>query len=139
MRRFALCLSLWLGLTHAHAQLFESHSKRLGEDKMDIVVREVERRPRVSVLDVEIRSVGSSVGSSFFILCSVRQLAQQRGNHRYVAKIEKHGKTMQMMVGFLARQDESPANLGYEFSSLTAPKDVIDLEQFAPICDAKKR
>jgi len=42
MRRCALCLSLWLGLTHAHAQLFESQSERLGDGDVYVVGREVE-------------------------------------------------------------------------------------------------
>jgi hypothetical protein len=35
---------------------------------MDIVLKEVERRPRASLVEIKINSVGSSVGSSFFIL-----------------------------------------------------------------------
>ena len=122
----------------AQGQLFESDSKRLGNSKMDIVVREVERRPFVSVLNIEINTVGSSVGSSFFLLCSVRQLARLRGNYRYIAKIEKHGKPAQMIVGFLDAKDASIDKLGQEFRALKSPQDVLDLEQFASICDMMK-
>jgi hypothetical protein len=76
-------LAIWLGflvvaVPPALGQLFEADSKRLGNSKMDIVLKEIERQPRASVVEVKINSVGSSVGSSFFILCSVRQLAQLR-------------------------------------------------------------
>ena len=65
-----LMLPTWESL--AHGQLFESDSKRFGNTKMDIKVREVERRERSSVIQVDIQSIGSSVGSSFFLLCSIR-------------------------------------------------------------------
>ena len=71
-RRAYLCwllmLPTWESL--AHGQLFQSDSKRFGNTKMDIKVREVERRELSSVIQVDIQSVGSSVGSSFFLLCS---------------------------------------------------------------------
>ena len=90
--RFRHCLSvialLMAAAAVAQTHLFESDSKRFGNPKMDIVVAEVERRPRVSVLEIRSQAVGSSVGSSFFLLCSVRDLARQRCNFRYVSKIE---------------------------------------------------
>ena len=134
----AMLAALAIGMQPAHGQLFESDSKRLGNSKMDIVVREVERRPFVSVLNIEVNTVGSSVGSSFFLLCSVRQLARLRGNYRYIAKIEKHNKPAQMIVGFLDGQEASLDKLGQEFRTLKSPQDVIDLEQFASICDTMK-
>jgi hypothetical protein len=106
-----------------------------GKSVVDIVIREVERRPRVSVLNIEIRSPGSSVGSSFFLLCSVRRLAELRGSYRYVVKIEKFGRQTQMLVGFLETREEGLETLGPEFGALRSPGDVIDLEEFAPICD----
>ncbi len=121
----------------ARAQLFESDSKRFGDPKMDIVVRELERRPRASVLAVETRAVGSSVGASFFLLCSVRDLARVRGGYRYVVKLEERPAPRQMLVGFLRARDESPETLGAEFASLRGAEAVIDLEPFAPICDAQ--
>ena len=66
----------------AYGQLFEADSKSRGDSKMDIVAQELERRPRASVLDIRIRSGGSSVGASFFLLCSIRQLAKLRGGLR---------------------------------------------------------
>lgn len=116
----------------ASETLFQSDSKRFGNPKMDIVVAEVERRPRVSVLEIRIQAIGSSVGSSFFLLCSVRDLARQRGNFRYVSKIEGNRC---MLIGFLRHAGEPAANLGQEFAEAGAAATEIDLEQFAPICD----
>ena len=122
----------------ARAQLFESDSKRFGNSKMDIVIREIDRRQRSSVIQIDIKSVGSSVGSSFFLLCSIRQLARQRGNFRFIVKIEDQPKPGQMIVGFLREANEGPAALGTEFKALGKSKEIIDLEEFAPICDAMK-
>ena len=116
----------------ASETLFQSDSKRFGNPKMDIVVAEVERRPRVSVLEIRIQAIGSSVGSSFFLLCSVRDLARQRGNFRYVSKIEGNRR---MLIGFLQHAGEPAVNLGQEFAVAGAAATEIDLEQFAPICD----
>jgi hypothetical protein len=124
-----------LASTNAHGQMFESDSKRFGNPKMDIVLKEVERRERSSVIDIEISKVGSSVGSSFFIVCSLRQLAQLRGAYRYVVKLEKTPKSGQMLVGFLRHPSDNPADVGPEFANL-AGKDIVDLNQFAQICGA---
>jgi hypothetical protein len=121
----------------AHGQLFESDSKRLGDGKMDIVVREIDRRPRASVLQIDIKNIGSSVGSSFYLLCSIRQLAIQRGNYRYIVKVEEQPKPGQMIVGFLREASENPLTLGAEFKSVDQTK-VIDLDKFATICDGMK-
>jgi hypothetical protein len=131
-------LALLCATTPAHAQLFEADSKLLGASKMDIVIKEVERRPHSSVLDIKITSVGSSVGSSFFLLCSIRQLAQQRGNYRYVVKIEEKPKRGQMLIGFLRDRSESVSELGPEFAALEGSKAVIDLDEFAQICGMTK-
>ncbi|HSE85739.1 MAG TPA: hypothetical protein VLJ79_05925 [Candidatus Binatia bacterium] len=128
---------LIVALSDAHGQLFEADSKQFGSSKMDIVLTEVERRPRASVVEIKINSVGSSVGSSFFILCSIRQLAQLRGSYRYIVKLEEQPKRGQMLVGFLGDAEESPASAGPEFSR-AGREAVIDLEQFAPVCDSMK-
>jgi len=122
----------------ARAQLFESDSKRFGNSKMDIVVREIDRRARSSVIQIDIKAIGSSVGSSFFLLCSIRQLARQRGNFRFIVKIEEQPKPGQMIVGFLRAENEDLLTLGAEFKSVDQIGGVIDLEQFAPICDGMK-
>jgi hypothetical protein len=129
---------LALVASSAFGQLFESDSKRLGTSKMDIVVREIERRPRTSVLDIKINSVGSSVGASFFLLCSIRQLARLRGDFQYIVKLEEKPKRGQMLVGFLTNADEPLINVGKEFEHLNPAEAIINLEQFASICDSMK-
>lgn len=134
-----LAAALIPGAQPSWGQLFESDSKRTTGPKMDTVVREEERRPHVSVLSIESKTRGSSVGASSFVLCSIRTLARLRGNHRYIVKVEDRPKRGQMLVGFLISRDESLEGLGEEFRSLKSPQDVIDLEQFAPICDLMSR
>jgi hypothetical protein len=136
----ALALAGVLTITPAAAQgqLFESDSKKLGGSRMDILVKEIERRDRSSVVEVKINTVGSSVGSSFFLLCSLRQLAIERGGYRYIVKIEEQPKRGQMLVGFLRSPAEGLALLGKEFSAITAKDAVIDLEQFGEICAQMK-
>jgi hypothetical protein len=121
-----------LAVPTAQGQLYKTDSKRLGGGKMDIVVTEIERRPRASVVEIKINALGSSVGSSFFILCSIRELAQVRGAYRYVVKLEEQPKRNQMLIGFLRDAAESPSIAGPEFSGLSDPRAVIDLEQFGP-------
>jgi len=58
-----LMLPTWESL--AHGQLFESDSKRFGNTKMDIKVREVERRELSSVIQVDIQSVVRALGLRF--------------------------------------------------------------------------
>ena len=43
-----------------------------------------------------------------------------------------------MIVGFLDAQDAGLEKLGQEFRALKSPQDVLDLEQFASICDMMK-
>ena len=124
---------LIVALPAARGQLFEADSKQFGSSKMDIVLKEIERRPRASVVEIRI----NSVGSSFFILCSIRQLAKLRGPYRYIVKLEEQPKRNQMLVGFLGDAEESPASAGPEFSR-AGREAVIDLEQFAPVCDSMK-
>ena len=131
-----VAVSFLAGAAGAQVQLFESRSKRLDGDKMDIVVREIERRERSSVLEIIIKSVGSSVGASFFLLCSIRRLALERGNYRYVGKIEERPKRGQMIIGFLHDPKEDLSAIAPEFQDPADKAAVIDLEQFAPICAA---
>ena len=130
-------LALFVGAP-VYGQLFESYSKRFGNPKMDIVVKEIARRQRSSVMQIDVKSIGSSVGSSFFLLCSIRQLARERGNFRYIVKLEERPKPGQMIVGFLRDANEDPAALGAEFKALDKTTSTIDLEEFALICDAMK-
>ncbi len=116
------------------AETFRSDSKRFENSKMDIVVTETERHPRTSVVEIQIKTVGSSVGSSFFLLCSVRDLARQRGDYRYIAKVEEQPHRDHMLIGFLKSVTEPPEQL----DSRLRGQQVIDLQQFAPICDKMK-
>ena len=113
------------------AELFRSDSKRLNNSTMDIVITETERHPRTSVVEIQIKTIGSSVGSSFFLLCSIRDLAQQRGRYRYIAKIEGQPSRNHMLIGFLRNATEAPEQL----DTRLAGQQVINLQQFAPICD----
>ncbi|MSP39601.1 MAG: hypothetical protein EXR70_14025 [Deltaproteobacteria bacterium] len=137
-RNIASLILILLFAAPAQAQLFESDSKRFGEGKMDIVVKEIDRRPRSSVLQIDIKAIGSSVGSSFFLLCSIRQLARLRGNFRYIVKLEEQPKPGQMIVGFLREANEDPTVLGSEFKAVGKTESALDLDQFAPICDGMK-
>jgi hypothetical protein len=113
---------------------FQSDSKRFGNPKMDIVIAETERKPRTSVVDIKINKIGSSVGSSFFILCSLSDLARQRGNYRYIVKLDEKPGPNQMLIGFLSGADEPPEKADARF----AGQEVIDLERFSPICAQMK-
>ena len=134
---YGLCgtiILVLLAAAPAIAETFRSDSKLFANSKMDIVVTETERHPRTSVVNIQIKAVGSSVGSSFFLLCSVRDLARQRGNYRYIAKVEEQPRRDHMLIGFLQSVTEPPEQLDSRLRS----QPVIDLEQFAPICDKMK-
>jgi len=134
MKYFVTFFLAVLGPAVVAGELFQSDSKRLGNPKMDIVLTERERLPRLSVVDIHIKAIGSSVGSSFFILCSLRNLARERGHFRYIAKAENKPGRNQMLVGFLDSADDSPAKIDPRLAGQT----VIDLGQFDPICDRMK-
>lgn len=136
----AVCVVLALAGAPAVAQmtpLFEAHSAKPGA-KMDISIRETERRPRASVIAIQIRDVGSSVGSSFFLLCSIRRLAKERGDFRHIVKLEETPARGQMLIGFLKFADEPPGNTDPVFAAAGGKAQVVGLEQFAPICDSMK-
>lgn len=133
-----LLCALCARATFAEQPLFMFDSKSIAPSKMDIVMREVKRFPRASLLDIDVKSIGSSVGSSFFMLCGVRRLAKTRGDYRYIVKIEESRANYRMLVGFLNSREEDPAVAGQEFADAPSRPEVIDLEQFAPICDSMK-
>lgn len=133
-----LLCALSIRASFAEQPLFVFDSKSLAPSKMDIVIRETKRFPRASLLDIDVKSIGSSVGSSFFILCGVRRLAKIRGNYRYIVKIEDHRADYRMLVGFLNSMEEDPAVAGREFADAPSRPEALDLEQFAPVCDAMK-
>lgn len=119
----------------ADAGLFTTDSKQYGSAKMDIVIRETERRPRSSLVEIKINKTGSSVGSSFFLLCSLRSLALERGYPRYIAKAEDYPIRGTWLVTFLTRSDDDPRQADRDLERFGSSLPVIDLEQFAPICD----
>lgn len=138
MNRSGLVLLAFAFLPQALAQprpLFESHSAGLGGGKMDISIRETERRPRASVLDIDVRQIGSSVGSSFFILCSVRKLDRARGGTGHIVKLDDTPGRGQMLIDFLKSADEPPGNTDPAFAAAGSKAQVIELEQFGAICD----
>lgn len=102
---------------------------------MDIVIREAERRPRSSLVEIVVKNPGSSVGSSFFLLCSLRTLARERGSQRYIAKAEDFPVRRTWLVAFLNGPEDDPRQADPQLAGFKAPLPVIDLEQFAPICD----
>lgn len=123
---------LYMCLTDlASAEPFRSDSKRLKNATMDIVVTETERPPRTSVIAIQIKTIGSSVGASSSLLCSVRDLAQQHGHNRYIAKVEGQPSHDHMSIGFLRSSTEAPEQLNPRLTG----QPVIDLQQFSPICD----
>ncbi|MDO9118100.1 MAG: hypothetical protein Q7U39_09095 [Nitrospira sp.] len=130
-RLFVTLVIAVLAVAPAQAETFRSDSKRFGNPKMDIVLTETERLTRTSIVDIQITAIGSSVGSSFFLLCSLRDLARQRGPFRYLVKTERVPRDSQMLVGFLNGPSEEPA----ELDPRLAGQPVIDLDDFAPICD----
>lgn len=130
-RLFVTLVIAVLAVVPARAESFRSDSKRFGNPKMDIVLTETERLARTSIVDIHITAIGSSVGSSFFLLCSLLDLARQRGSFRYIVKTERVPSYSQMLVGFLNSPTEEPAGLDPRL----AGQPVIDLNYFAPICD----
>ena len=70
------------------------------------------------------------MGSSFFISCSVRELARQRG-YRYIVRLDDQPRRGQMLVGFLKSAKEAPASLDPRF----ADEQVFDLNELATICE----
>ena len=131
---FGMILLVIVMIAPVSAETFRSDSKRLKSTNMDIVITETERSERTSVVHIHIKAIGSSVGSSFFLLCSVRGLAQQRGPYRYIAKAEGQPHPNHMLIGFLKSLTDKPEQLDPRLMG----QQVIDLEQFAPICDKMK-
>jgi len=131
-----LCLLLLLlPAATTGAELFRVDSKSYGPTRMDIVIRETERRPRSSLVEIIVKNPGSSVGSSFFLLCSLRNLGRERGYPRYIAKAEDFPTPRTWLVAFLSGPDDDPKQVDPQLAGFPSPLPVIDLEQFAPMCD----
>jgi hypothetical protein len=131
LRRWIPGLALLVLVPAAYGQLFEADSKRYGKSNTDIVIKEVERRPKSSVIEMKITSVGSSVGSSLTVACMLYQLAQVRGNYRYMIKIDERVRNrQQMLIGFLSNPEEKPADIDPEFAQAGGGVAVVDFDVF---------
>jgi hypothetical protein len=125
----------------AATTLWSSSSKDFGESRSDFLLREVERRPRSSVLEMEIKNIGASVGSSMILACMLARLAEERGGYRYVVKVDSRAANpQQMLVGFSRKPGEKPQSIDPE---LPASAMEVDLQVFGPefnkSCRAKKQ
>ena len=125
----------------AASTLWSSSSKDFGESRSDFLLREVERRPRSSVLEMEVKNIGASVGSSMIIACMLARLAEERGRYRYVIKVDSRAANpKQMLVGFSHKPSEKPQSIDPE---LPASAMEVDFEVFGPdfnkSCRAKKQ
>ena len=132
---------LALGLACASAGAASLYSNTTGEQKRSdgttwkVTVTETAREARYSILRITHEGRLPSVGSSFFIACSVLNLARERG-FRYVAQLETSAT---LKIGFLTTLGDDPVKVvGAEFAGLQ-PERKYDAEQFAPICDLSKR
>lgn len=118
-----------------------SNSKDFGESRSDFTLREIERRPRSSILQLEIKNIGSSVGSSMIIACMMARLAEERGGYRYLVKVDSlPANPSQMLVGFSNKPNEKPQSIDPELPTSAME---VDLEvfgtEFNKKCRAKGR
>lgn len=118
--------------TQAENPLFTADARAQGSQNVDVIVTEVERQERMSVVDVQF-NYGPSVASSVFIACSFAKLAQLRG-YRYTAQVENFRKEGRYLIGFIpSLSKEAIAALGTEFAKHDVAQ-VIDNEVFESIC-----
>ena len=68
-------------------------------------------------------------------LCNLRKLGKERGYSRYIAKAENFPVRRTWLVAFLNGPDDDPRQADLQLAGYSQPLPVIDLEQFAPICD----
>lgn len=128
----AILISPLCGITHAQQFVADSGlQKRADGNTWRISVKELERLPHVSV--VEITTVGrpQSVGGSVFIGCTTVQLARER-DWRYVAQTRSTGVTK--MGGLKNLGDDPEQSLGPDFANVDAKKS-IDIEKMGWLCD----
>ncbi len=118
--------------TQAENQLFTANARAQGSQNVDVIVTEVERKERTSIVDVQFNS-GPSVASSVFIACSFARLAKLRG-YRYTVQVENLGKEGRYLIGFIPLvSKEAVTALGVEFAKHDVSQ-VLDNEVFEPIC-----
>ena len=121
----------------AAASLWSAQSKDYGSGNADFTLREIERRPNSSVLQLDIRIRGSSVGSSMITACMLMRLAQERGGYRYLVKIDAlPSNPKQMLVGFSHVANVKPQTLDAELSDSAME---VDLELFGSDLNKKCR
>jgi hypothetical protein len=120
------------------AQLF--HSETGVQTKQDgktwrISLKEIERLPRVSVIEITTTGRPQSVGGSITLGCMMVKLARER-DWRYVAQTSDVGEKK---IGGLEKMDDDPAKrLGDDFAGIDAKKN-IDVEKLGWLCDAISR
>ena len=122
------------------AELWSASTKEFGERKMDISLKEVQRRLRSSVVQVDIKKLGSSLGSSMMIACMINQLADVRGGYRYIIKLDDRAEnSSQMLIGFMRSAEEKPRSIDEEFPEVMSVIDLTELgEELRKVCGAKK-
>ena len=118
--------------SQAENQLFTANARAQGSPNVDVIVTEVERKERTSIVDVQF-NYGPSVASSVFIACSFAKLAKLRG-YRYTVQVEDYGKEGRYLIGFISSiSKEAIAALGMEFAKHGVSQ-VLDNGMFEPIC-----
>lgn len=120
--------------------LCSSSSRDFGASRSDFTLREIERRPRSSVLLIEIRDIGSSVGSAMIIAYMLARLAEERGGYRYLVKVDFRGNPERMLVGFSHTPNVRLQSIDPEPPASAAE---VDLDIFGPefnkSCRGKKQ
>lgn len=117
------------------AQLF--HSETGVQTKADgktysISLKEIERLPRVSVIEIKTTGRPQSVGGSITLGCMMVTLARER-DWRYLAQTSNAGVKK---IGGLEKLDDDPAKiLGDDFAGIDVKKN-IDVEKLGWLCDA---
>jgi hypothetical protein len=120
------------------AQLF--HSETGVQTKPDgktysISLKEIERLPRVSVIEITIAGRPQSVGGSITLGCMMVKLARER-DWRYLAQTSDMGVKR---IGGLEKLYDDPAkSLGDDFAGVDVKKN-IDVEKLGWLCDAISR
>ena len=118
--------------TQAENQLFSANARAQGSQNVDVIVTEVERKERTSIVNVQF-NYGPSVASSVFTACSFAKLAKLRG-YRYIVKVENFDKEGRYLVGFIpSPSKEAIAALGAEFEKHDISQ-ALDIEMFGQIC-----
>jgi hypothetical protein len=135
----ALLLFFLTGFSsRADAQLF--HSETGVQTKPDgktwsISLIEIQRLPRVSVIEITTTGRPQSVGGSVYIGCKILELARER-DWPYVAQTAGAGVKK---IGGLEKRDDDPAkSLGDDFAGIDAKKNT-DVEKMGWLCDAISR